>query len=94
MKLRHGAVPAIGFVAGAALGAILWGAQMHRYRKDLFSASPVRRLAALGHLGGSRDTSVTGVLRDYVRWEHNPALRRRAERLLARFGRPRDSSLE
>jgi hypothetical protein len=75
---------AIGFALGLAAGAILWETQMRRSRRDLFSSNPVRRLAALGYLGGG-DRASSRLLRDYVRWERTGALRRRGEDLLRRI---------
>ena len=40
----------LGFVGGLAVGLSLWSWQMRRYRRDLFSESPVRRYAALGYV--------------------------------------------
>jgi hypothetical protein len=87
---REGAHPvglaALGFVGGLAVGLAAWSSQLHRSRRDLFSAQPWRRLAALGYLGGCRPNHETlRLLDDYVTWESRPALRRRGERLLRRL---------
>lgn len=74
-----------GFLGGLAAGLVLWSVQMHRSRRDLFSKSPVRRLAALGYLGGHPGVETTRLLTDYVRWETRPALRRRGVKLLRRM---------
>jgi hypothetical protein len=74
-----------GFLGGLAAGFILWGAQLQRSRRDLFSRSPVRRLAALGYLGGQPGVETARLLQDYVKWEARPALRRRAQHLLRRM---------
>ena len=74
-----------GFVGGMLAGMILWSMQMQRCRRDLFSARPMRRLAALGYLTGMRGADTLRLLTEYVRWETNPALRRRAERLVNRL---------
>jgi hypothetical protein len=42
-------------------------------------------LAALGYLGGQPGTDTFRILTDYVRWERDPALRRRGEGLLRRM---------
>ena len=83
-RKRTAAVTA-GFLGGLVLGAVIWSTQMKRSRRDLFSKSPFRRLAALGHLGGQPGLDTARILTDYVGWERHPALRRRAEQLLRRM---------
>ena len=73
-----------GFLGGLIIGLLVWGAQIQRCRRDLFSRSPVRRLAALGYIGGRPSVETARLLAEYVRWERRPTLRRRAERLLRR----------
>ena len=70
----------------AAVSALVVRDQIARHRRELFSAHPLRRLAALGYLGG-RDATVDTVrlLRDFVAWEPRPLIRRRAALLLARM---------
>ena len=75
----------IGFLGGFAAGLVLWAAQLQRSRRDLFSRSPVRRLAALGYLGGQPGVETARLLQDYVKWEARPALRRRGQHLLRRM---------
>lgn len=74
----------LGFLGGAAVGALVWSMQMRRYRRDLFSAHPWRRLAALGYLSGQPSLDTARVLRDYVSWESQTVLRRRGVRVLRR----------
>ena len=74
-----------GFLGGLIIGLLVWSAQMQRCRRDLFSRSPVRRLAALGYIGGRPSVETARLLSEYVSWERRPALRRRAERLLRRM---------
>ena len=74
-----------GFVGGILAGMILWSLQMQRSRRDLFSAKPLRRLAALGYLAGEGGAETVRLLGEYILWETNPALRRRAERLATRL---------
>jgi hypothetical protein len=45
----------------------------------------MRRLAALGYLSGHPTVDTVLVLREYLRWEKNPVLQRRARQLLTRF---------
>ena len=81
---RHRWVAA-GFVGGMVAGLVLWGFQMRRSRRDLFSRHPLKRLAALGYLGGQPALENVQLLTEYVRWEPRPMLKRRAERLLKRM---------
>jgi hypothetical protein len=84
VKRLLGVFTALGFFVGLATGALMWGAQMSRWRGHLFSRSVVRRFAALGYISGNSDAQSTRLLRDYVSWEPVPLLRRRAEKLLER----------
>ena len=81
MKRNHEWV-LIGLAIGAAVGALAWSGAQHAYRRDLFSRHPLRRLAALGHLAGRRSVETVQLLREYIAWERQPALRRRAVRML------------
>ena len=74
-----------GFLGGFAAGLVLWGVQVQRSRRELFSRSPVRRLAALGYLGGQPGADTARLLAEYVRWEQRPMLRKRGQRLLRRM---------
>lgn len=80
----RGRLAGIGFVGGFAAGLVLWAAQLQRSRRDLFSRSPVRRLAALGYLGGHPGVETARLLKDYVKWEARPVLRQRGQQLLRR----------
>lgn len=73
------------FVGGLVVGVLVWGGQMRRSRRDLFGPSRIGRLAALGHLSGRPGVETARLLLEYVRWESDPLLRRRAERLLERM---------
>jgi len=73
------------FAGGLAVGLVAWSGQMERCRRDLFSPSPVKRLAALGWLGGRPSVESARLLHDYLQWERTPALRRRGELLLRRI---------
>ena len=75
------AATAVGFLAGALLAQ----RSMGRWRNALFSARPLRRLAALGYLSGHPGVEAVQVLRDYLAWEEHPALRRRAEVIVRRM---------
>ena len=79
LKLVAAAV--VGFVVGNALAQ----RSMGRWRTALFSARPLRRVAALGYLSGHPSVAAVRVLKDYLAWEEHPALRRRAESLVRRM---------
>jgi len=74
-----------GFLGGLVLGALAWSTQIQRSRRELFSKRPMRRLAALGYLGGRPGLDTVHILGDYVKWERQPTLRRRGERILRRM---------
>ena len=80
-----------GFLGGIVAGLVVWSVQMRRCRRDLFSANPVKRMAALGYLAGqsfgngAADVEAVHLLNEYVRWEKLPLLRRRGDRLLQRM---------
>lgn len=84
--LRTTGFTILAVAAAGALGALLVRDQLTRHQRDLFSPHPLRRLAALGYLGG-RPASIETVilLRDFISWEARPLLRRRASALLARM---------
>jgi hypothetical protein len=75
------------FMTGLVAGVVVWSMQIRRSRRGLFSRSPVRRLAALGHIAGQAGVESAQLLADYLRWETRPMLRRRAERILSRMER-------
>ncbi len=78
------------FVLGASVvlgvSALILRDQLLRNRRDLFSPNPLRRLAALGHLGraGATVGAIT-LLRDFCDWEERSLLRRRAGAILGRM---------
>lgn len=74
-----------GLAAGLAAGYAWWTAEQAEHQRALYDRRPMRRLAALGWLSGQQSAESVILLREYVRWEQNPVLRRRARRLLARF---------
>jgi hypothetical protein len=80
----------LGFLSGLAIGVVLWTGQQARHRRGLFSRHPLRRLAALGYLSGEPSLATARLLRDYVRWEARPVLRRRGKQVLRRM----EASLE
>ncbi len=76
---------AFAFFGGLAAGLLVWSTQVQRSRRELFNRSAVRRLAALGYLGGQPGLETARLLADYVNWETRPALRRRGLVLLRRM---------
>jgi hypothetical protein len=76
-------------VAGAAavsvLGVLFVRDQVHRHRRDLFSPRPLRRLAALTYIGKHPDIENANLLRDFLSWEREPMLRKRATAILERM---------
>jgi hypothetical protein len=81
------AAVAAGFIGGLLAGLVVWSYQMQRCRRDLFSKSPVKRFAALGYIGGHPGVETHQLLVEYLRWESNQLLRKRAEKLLHRMQR-------
>ena len=79
---------AIATFAGAALVGVVGGLWLARsvdrtQRDALFSKNTLRRHAALGFLEREGDAESIGLLRDYLAWETQPALRSRGGRILA-----------
>ena len=76
----------LGAGAAAVLASLVLRDQMTRHRRELFSASPVRRLAALRHMNGEpASVDAVTVLRDFRAWESRRLLRNRAIAVLARM---------
>ena len=72
----------MGFTGGVVLGALAWRRQQASAHDQLFAASMVQRVAALGWIARAPSVENARLLRDYIRWERRPTLRRRAERAL------------
>jgi hypothetical protein len=70
---------------GMVTGWVLVQQRLERHRRDLFSRHPMRRLAALGFLAGQNGVDTVRLLRDYLEWERQPMLRRRAEAIVRRM---------
>ena len=73
-----------GLALGVAAGWVLAQRRLATHRRALFSPRPLRRLAALGYLAGQEGVETVRLLRDYLAWERQPMLRRRAETILRR----------
>ena len=74
-----------GFASGVVVGAMAWRRQQNVAHDQLFAASVVQRVAAIGFLARTPSVENARLLRDYIRWERRPTLRRRAERALDRL---------
>lgn len=85
MTRIHPTAVTAGFLGGLVLGAVVWSTQIRRSRRELFSKNPVRRYAALGYLGGQPGLETARILTDYIGWERDVTLKRRAQRLLRRM---------
>jgi hypothetical protein len=81
--LRYSAVALLGAAVLGGLGVLFARDQMTRHQSDLFSAHPLRRLAALGYLRSRPGVDNVLLLRDYLAWEERPMLRKRAAGILA-----------
>jgi hypothetical protein len=81
----RGLVFAGGVAFGAAAGWLLAQQRLAVHRRDLFNPRPLKRLAALGFLAGKGDVDTVRLLRDYLAWERQPMLRRRAEAIVRRM---------
>lgn len=78
----------LGIGTVAAVGALVARDQMSRHQRNLFSPQALKRFAALGYMSGlSASVEVVHVLRDFVAWEPNSILRRRAGQILGRMER-------
>jgi len=71
-----------GLTAGALAGWLLAQRRFSTHQRDMFSPRPLRRLGALGYLAGQTGVDTIRVLRDYLAWERQPVLRRRAQAIL------------
>ena len=71
-----------GLAVGALAGWMLAQRRLDSHQRDLFSPRPLRRLAALGFLAGQTGVDTVRLLRDYLAWERQPVLRRRAQAIL------------
>jgi hypothetical protein len=74
-----------GALAGGMIGWLLAQRVLEQQRQNLFSARPWRRFAALGYLAGQHGVDTVRLLRDYLTWESQPMLRRRAQAIVARM---------
>jgi 2-polyprenyl-6-methoxyphenol hydroxylase-like FAD-dependent oxidoreductase len=78
-------VVAGGLAAGLMGGWLLAQRRFAVHRRALFDRRSDRRRAALGFLAGQGSIGTIRLLRDYLAWERQPALRRRAETIVRRM---------
>ena len=85
MSRRNSILTALGFVGGLAAGSLVWSRMQKQYRRNLFSKSPLRRVAALGYLRARPTVNTAQLLREYIAWEPRSILRQRGARMLKRL---------
>lgn len=83
-RVRNSQLAALGFLGGAACGALAWSHLQKQYRRDLFSKHPLRRFAALSYLRTRPSVGTVRLLREYIAWEQKPLLRQRGVSLMRR----------
>jgi hypothetical protein len=84
--LRTTGVTLLTLAAVGALGVILVRDQLNRHRRELFNPHPIRRMAALSYLAREpASVDMVMLLRDFMAWEQQPLLRRRAASVLERM---------
>ncbi|MGH7602772.1 MAG: hypothetical protein ACRENK_02100 [Gemmatimonadaceae bacterium] len=82
MMRERASYVAFGFLGGMAAGSFVWSRMQRQYRRNLFSKSPLRRVAALAYLRAQPSVNTATLLREYVAWEPRSVLRRRGVRML------------
>jgi hypothetical protein len=82
---RRGLLLACGALAGLVVGWQIAQRRVDRHRADLFNPVARRRADALAYMAGERSAEAARVLREYLVWETEPGLRRRAGVLLRRL---------
>jgi len=85
MSRQRASFVAVGFLGGVAAGTLVWSRMQRQYRRNLFSRSPLRRVAALGYLRAQPTVNTAQLLREYVAWEPRSILRQRGVKLLKRL---------
>lgn len=86
--LRTAGMIFLGIGAAAAIGALVVRDQISRHQRNLFSRQALKRFAALGYMSSApASVEIVQVIRDFVSWEPNAILRRRALQILSRMER-------
>jgi hypothetical protein len=85
-KLKVAGITILAAAAAGAIAALIVRDQISRHRRNLFSSSALRRLAALGHMA-KEAASVDNIrlLRDFIAWEPRRLLRERAAAVVRRM---------
>ena len=84
--LKTVGIAVLAVAAAGAVAALMVRNQIDRHQRNLFSPSPLRRLACLGHMARAEPSldNIT-LLRDFVAWEPRTLLRNRASVILRRM---------
>ncbi len=84
--LKTVGIAVVAVAAAGAVAALVVRNQIDRHQRNLFSPSPLRRLACLGHMARAEPSldNIT-LLRDFVAWEPRTLLRNRASVILRRM---------
>lgn len=85
MTAPRSLVVAVAAAAGVVAGWALSRRYLDAHQRALFSAGPRKRHAAIGYLAGRPSPETLRVLRDYVAWERQPGLKKRAQRVIKRL---------
>jgi len=85
MSKQRASFVTVGFLSGVAAGTLFWSRMQRQYRRNLFSRSPLRRVAALGYLRARPTVNTAQLLREYVAWEPRSILRQRGVKMLKRL---------
>ncbi len=85
MSRQRASFVTAGFLGGVAAGTLFWSRMQRQYRRNLFSRSPLRRVAALGYLRARPTVNTAQLLREYVAWEPRSILRQRGVKMLKRL---------
>jgi len=85
MSRQRASFVTVGFLGGVAAGTLFWSRMQRQYRRNLFSRSPLHRVAALGYLRARPTVNTAQLLREYVAWEPRSILRQRGVKMLKRL---------
>lgn len=85
-RLKIMGITVLAAAAAGAVAALIVRDQISRHRRDLFSSSALRRLAALQYMN-REDATVDNItlLRDFIAWEPRKLLRNRARAIVHRM---------
>ena len=85
-RIRNTGIAVLAVATVGTVAAFVIRDQIKRPRKDLFSTSFFRRLAALGYMAKA-EASVDHInlLKDFIAWENRKTLRQRAKAIIERM---------